>query len=336
MEISKILNWPEKNLINILNNRTKNIKIAFIGAGPTIEQYIKVLKVIQYPKIEFCGIYNRTLSKSKILQKKYKIKYLCKSIDELYKKTKADVVFSVVSVESIGKVALKASNYPWKIFSEKPLGINYLESLKLKKNLGIKRNKIFVALNRAFFSSTLTMLELLKREKSKRIINVYDQQDISLFNNKKYSSKFKKNLMFSNSIHLFTLIKLLARGNENEIKTIINYKKNNEKYMIKKITFTSGDTVVLHSIWNRPGPWKLDLSTSSNFFSLNPLEQLYIRSKKNRNNIKVNISNDDRNYKPGFKKQIEFFLKGLKGKKKFNFQFSLDIMKLIQNYYFRN
>jgi predicted dehydrogenase len=314
----------------------ENLKVAFIGAGPTMEQYIKVLNDIQKPKIEFCGIFNRTSAKAQILQKKYKIKYLCKSIDELYKKTEADIVFSVVSVENIGKVTLKASNYPWKIFTEKPFGINYKESLKLEKILGERKNKIFVALNRAFFSSTLNIVKLLEKEKSKRIINVYDQQDISLFTNKKYSNRFKKNLMFSNSIHLFTLVKLLARGKEKKIETIMNYKKNNERYLIKKIIFTSGDVVILNSIWNRPGPWKLDLSTSSNFFSLNPLEQLYIRSKKNRSNILINTSNEDIKYKPGFKKQIDFFLKEFKNKKKFNFQFSLDVMKLIQVYFFKN
>ena len=75
--------------------------------------------------------------------------------------------------------------------------------------------------------------------------------------------------MFSNSIHLFTIMKLIARGNEISFKDILYYKSKTEKFIIKKITFSSGDVVILNSIWNRPGPWKIDISTSKNFFSLN-------------------------------------------------------------------
>ena len=142
--------------------------------------------------------------------------------------------------------------------------------------------------------------------------------------------------MFSNSVHLFTLIKLFARGNKKNIRTIVDYKNNTEKYIIKTITFSSGDIVILNSLWNRPGPWKMDLSTSNNFFSLNPLEQLYVREKNSRQNIKINISKDDLNFKTGFKKQIENFLTGFKGKERGNIKFYLEIKELIQNYYFKN
>ena len=108
-------------------------KVALVGAGPTMEQYIRVFKNLKNPKIKLSGIFSRSPSKAKKLQKKYKINFLCKNIDELYKKTKADVLFSVVSVENIGETSLKAIKYPWKIFTEKPFGINYSDNLKLSE-----------------------------------------------------------------------------------------------------------------------------------------------------------------------------------------------------------
>lgn len=308
-------------------------KVAFIGAGPTMEQYIKVLRHLKSPKIKLLGIYSRTRFKAKKLQKKYKIKFICKDIDELYKKTKADVLFSVVSVENIGKVSLKATKYPWKIFTEKPFGINYINNLKLAKNLKNKKKQIFVGFNRAFLSSVISLLRYLKNDRSKRIINVFDQQNLSLFSNKKYSVNFKKNLMFSNSIHLFTIVKLVARGNQISFKEVLNYKNKTEKFIIKKITFSSGDVVIFNSIWNRPGPWKIDVSTSNNYFSLNPLEKLYVRPKNKKENILINESPDDKKFKPGFKKQIEFFFKRIEDKKSLNFKFSSNLMKLIHDYF---
>lgn len=307
--------------------------VALIGAGPTMEQYIKVLKYIKNPKIKLVGISSRTHLKAKKLQKKYKIKYFCKDIDELYKKTKADVLFSVVSVENIGKVSLKATKYPWKIFTEKPFGINYINNLKLIKNLKNKKKQIFVGLNRAFLSSVLNLLKYLKNDKSKRIINVFDQQDLSLFSDKKYSKDFKKNLMFSNSIHLFTIMKLVTRGNEISFKDILNYKSKTEKFIIKKITFSSGDVVIFNSIWNRPGPWKIDISTSKNYFSLNPLEKLYVRPKNKKKNISIELSQNDKKFKPGFKKQVEYFFNRVKNKQSLNFNFSTELMKTIHSYF---
>ena len=303
-------------------------KIAFVGAGTTIEHHIKAISDIKNYKIELSGIFSRTQLKAKKLKDKYKIKFLCKDLDELYKKTKADILVIVISVENVKNISIEAAKYPWKIFIEKPVGYNYEETKFIKKKIGKKINNFNIALNRAYYGSTLQLLSELNKEKSQRVISIFDQENF--YENKKLS----KYLMYTNSIHLFTYCGLLARGKLRKIEKILDYKDKDKRYIIKKLIFGSGDVIIFHSIWNMPGPWKIDISTKNNFYSLGPLEKLFIKRKNSNIFLEQESSEDDINFKPGFKKQFINFLENIKkNKKKFNFDFYFETVKIINKYY---
>ena len=312
----------------------KKINIALIGAGKTMEQHIKALLSIKDYKINLNGIFSRTTSKAEILKKKYKIRYLCKNVDDLYEKSNADILIMVVSVESVKKLALKVSNFKWKIFCEKPFGINLNENNFLKKKLGKKKNNFFIGLNRMFYDSVYQANKMLKKDKTIRILNVYDQQDFNQFKKKSNYKKIIKNLQFSNSIHMFSLMRALVRGKLKNIKNIFNNSENSQQYIIKKIIFTSGDTVLFHSLWNRSGPWKLDLSTNDYFFTFDPIEEVKYREKKIKRYQKFPEIVSGSNIKAGFKNQLEFFFKSYLDKnKKFNYNISDELMNLIKKFY---
>ena len=83
-----------------------------------------------------------------------------------------------------------------------------------------------------------------------------------------------------------------------------------------------------------PGPWKIDISTKNNFYSLGPLEKLFIKRKNSNIFLEQESSEDDINFKPGFKKQFINFLENIKkNKKKFNFDFYFETVKIINKYY---
>ena len=62
-----------------------------------------------------------------------------------------------------------------------------------------------------------------------------------------------------------------------------------------------------YAIWNRPGPWSLNISTSNAHYEFNPIETLKIRSRLNPK--KTLIYNEDKKYKPGFHSQIKNLVK---------------------------
>jgi predicted dehydrogenase len=278
--------------------------------------------------LAFEGIFSRTSDKASFLKKKYKIKNLCKNIDDLYLKTNADIVFIIISVENTKKVCLEASKYPWKCYVEKPFGINYAETLELNKKLKNKIKNFYIAFNRDYYQSVIECDKFLKKDSSKRIITITDQQNYKNFPKYKNDKKFLKNLKFSNSIHLFVLAKHFARKKFNKTSTIYEHKNNKIKYFIKKIEFSSGDIVFYHSIWNRPGPWKVEISTDKYFASLQPLEELSIKDKNNKK-ILIEPSNYDNKFKPGIFLMVKDFLKFYNDKRISNITHSNALMRMI-------
>jgi hypothetical protein len=302
----------------------KTLKIALIGSGLTMEAHLRALKSIKKYKFILSGVYSRQSKNALKLKKKFKIEKVYKSIEEMYQKTKADIVMVVISAENLKKIIFQISKYDWKIFTEKPLGINFIETSDIKKKIDFKLKDIFIALNRLYYQSTNNALKIIKKDKSKRIINIYDQEKI-------YENKIlSKNLMYTNSVHLFCYCQILARG---KLKKIITIKKNKD-YILKELVFTSGDIIFFHSIWNRPYPWKIEISLKNFFLILSPLEKLFVRNSNSNKFYEIKNNNHDEKYKPGFKKQLEDFLgKTLKNTKKYNFDYYFEVVKIIKEYY---
>lgn len=269
----------------------KKINVSIIGAGLIAEEHIKAFA--SFKNFNFVGIHSRTKSKAIKLKKKYKIKKFYETIDGLYKNSCSDMVIVAINLDNISTVYKKVVSFDWVCLLEKPLGINYSESIKILKRCKDPK-KIFVGLNRFSFSTTKKIIEYLDKDSSKRNIHIYDQENNYHIKNK----KIKKNWMYCNSIHLVDYCRFLTRGKLTSVSII---KKDDKLNFIKLLKFSSGDRVVYTSIWNQPGPWSVKISTKNFFFDLIDLENLYIRSLKNKQ--KFSLNNNEIKYKPGFKKQ---------------------------------
>ena len=287
----------------------RKFKIAFIGAGNMAKAHIRVFNKIE--SVQLIGIYSRTKKKAEKICNQYKSLKYYNSISDLYKKNKPDLVVITVSVESIKKVCMEASKFNWKCLVEKPFGYNYEEAKFLSKNIKNKSN-FFIALNRNFYNSTQNIMRLLKKDNSKRIIQIVDNQMIKKI--KSYPKKVLKNFMYANSIHLVDFIRIFARGKLKKIENIFELKTKYSFSFSKKLLFTSGDQVIFTSFWDRPAPWSLNISTEKYFFDMKPLENLQIidlhkKKKTNLNKIKI-----EKLYKVGLMRQGIEIIKKLKNK----------------------
>lgn len=278
------------------------IKVAILGAGVVASWYLDILRT--YKNVSLVGICGRTEHKAIKLKNKYHIKNICSNIEELYDNTNADIVISTVSADNICKTSIELLNYPWTIFIEKPPGLNLREYNKIKKVSKIKNKKIYVGMNRRFFSSTLNLINFLKKSKGKRIINIFDQQDTFIEKIKKTPKKIIFNWMYVNSIHLIDYVSILARGKFKKIDLI--YKNKNELFCM--ISFSSGDIVNYIARWNKPGPWEVKISTNNFYYELSPLEILKIRSNRDRRFKIFENTLIEKKFKTGFKLQIDNLL----------------------------
>ena len=277
------------------------MNVSIIGAGAIAEEHIKVF--LSLPNCKLVGIHSRTNSKALELKKKYKINEVYNSIEQMHDHSKSDLVIVAVSLESLYSVYKKVVCYDWICLLEKPVGLNPIEA---KKIISICKypEKIFISLNRYSYSTTSKLLRFLKKDKSKRIIYIFDQENIMHLKN----NKIKKNWMYCNSIHLVDYCRFLVRGRLVKINLI---HRENKLNFIKHLNFSSGDRVIFTSIWNKPGPWSIKIFTDKAFFNLFDLENLFI-STKNFRGKKYSLSNVDRKFKPGFFQQAKelrnFFL----------------------------
>jgi predicted dehydrogenase len=308
---------------------TKKIKIALIGAGNMAKEYLEILS--KNKNVELTSIYSRTFSKSEFLKKKYNIKYNSKSITDLYKITKPNIVLVTVPGNVMLKITLKLINFPWLIFIEKPPGLNFLEFKKLLKISNLKKKKIYVGMNRRYFSSTLKLVEKLKFSKSKRVIQIFDQQNTIQLKKTNRPKKLILNWMYANCIHLIDYMSFLARGEVKDVKFI--HKSKND--INCSIIFTSNDIVNYSCIWNKPGPWQVKISTKKFYYELSPLEILNERLENNNKTISYDVSNDDKIFKPGLKLQLEDLINIYKKRKSklVDLQGMYKTMKLIHTIY---
>lgn len=277
----------------------KKIKVAIIGAGNMASEYLRVLS--ENKNIELTGIYSRTFNKAEDLKLKFKIKKNLHSISDLYKKCKSDIVIITVPGDYIFKITKECMKFRWLIFIEKPPGINFKEYNQFLLKSKLENKKIYVGMNRRYFSSTLNLIKRIKNLKDPRSIQIYDQQDTIMAKKKGKSKKLIKNWMYANSIHLIDYISFLTRG---KIKKMyfIQKTKNEVNCFLK---FTSGDTVNYICRWNKPGPWQVKLSTNKFYFEMSPLEILKIKSNLDKKNIPLGISKNDQKFKTGLKLQID-------------------------------
>ena len=285
----------------------KLIKVAIIGAGKIAEEHIKAFKALKTTKI--VGIFSRTESKAIKLKNKYKISKVYTNIDNMYLGSLPDLVIVAVSILSVREVLKKVSKYEWYCLCEKPIGINYKETLEISKYFKNK-NKFFVAFNRRHYDSTLLAQKILKKDNSKRLILINDQEDI-IRAKKFHPSIVCKNFMYANSIHLVDYCQIFARGNPNKFINLTKIKNKNFSYFSKKIIFDSGDVVIFSSIWNRPAPWFVKLVTRDFFINLEPLEEISFRGdfKYKRNNI---LEKKYKKLKPGFFMQAQLVINSIK------------------------
>jgi predicted dehydrogenase len=184
-------------------------KVAIIGAGYMAKEHIRAFQDIEI--VEIAGIYNRTYLKAENLAINTNIQYVATSVEDLYNKTNADIVVIAVSVDKICDVSLECFKYPWVCLIEKPAGHNLNEALLLNNIATSLNRKVFVALNRRHFSSTIKALSELSVIKSSRVVKIFDQEDTNDPIRIGHPSHIINNWMYANSIHLIDYFNIFCR-----------------------------------------------------------------------------------------------------------------------------
>lgn len=281
----------------------KLCKVAIIGAGYTAREHIRAFADV--PGATIVGIHSRTRSKAEALAKEFTIPLVCDSVAELYEKTKADLVVVTVVELSMRVVSIDCFGYPWTVLLEKPAGYNISDAEEIKNAAQKKERKVYVALNRRFYSSTQAVKKDLSSVSETFFIKVQDQEDQQAALLAGQPKIVVDNWMYANSIHMIDYFRIYGRGKIVRVEPVIPWNADKPGVVVSKIIFDSGDFGIYEGIWNGPGPWSVTINMPSKRWELRPVEQAGFQNRGERKSQPVEQHLWDKTFKPGFRLQAE-------------------------------
>lgn len=278
------------------------IRVALIGAGNMARQHALAFRDVS--GVVLSGIYSRTRERAEKLAGELGFESVSDSVEELYEKAGADLVVIAVNMLDIFPVAISALRYPWTIMVEKPAGADLAEAEELAQAAS-KHGRVYVALNRRFYASTLAALEDLSGRDDARHIHVSDQQDLAAAAALGHPPRVITNWMFGNSIHLIDYFRIFGRGSVASVDPVIRWNPDRPGVVVAKVSFDSGDTGIYEGFWNGPGPWSVTLHTPARRWELRPLERGTYQDRGDRVVHELAPQRWDLDFKAGFRRQAE-------------------------------
>lgn len=288
--------------------------------------------------VTLLGVAGRSHDRASAFAGDFGISVVAHTVDDLYKKTQADLVIIAVTDDQSTEVALAALKHPWAILMEKPPGLDCQETNQLRKVASERDHPVYVGLNRRFISSTQEVQLTLTTTQGSRHIVVQDQQDLAVAASFGYSQRILDHWMFANSIHLIDYITAFARGEISEIRILQPWNLSNPGIVSAFLKYDSGDTAIYEALWNRPGPWAVSVTTAQNRFELRPLEHVKQQNRGSREWISFDTHPWDSMFKPGFRRQADEVIKGLRcgQSEAVTLEQSWESMRLVESIYFPN
>jgi predicted dehydrogenase len=316
-------------------------KIWLVGTGYMALEYAKVLKNLN---VEFIVI-GRNEYRCEEFQKVTGIKPLIGGL-ELYLKTNPQLPNAVINATGIESLASSTNlllDFGIKhILLEKPGGGDPNEIRELVQKVKEKNAKVLLAYNRRFYSSVITLKELIDKDGGvTSFFFEFTEWSHQIRNLDKHKIEHE-NWFLGNSTHVIDTAFYLC-GKPVELKTF--YKGGNDWHPSATIFSGAGITnkSALFSYianWESPGRWNLEVMTKNHRYVMKPMEKLYCMDIGSVSLYEIEVQNKlDIDFKPGVFLQTKYFLE-----KKFEdfcsmeeqFEMLKDHYLNISNYQFQN
>jgi predicted dehydrogenase len=257
------------------------------------------------------------------------------TVQEMYDKAPADLVVVAVPELATNAVCRACFEFPWYALVEKPVGYNLADAEDIESQARATSARVYVALNRRSYSSTMTALHDLTTIEGKRFIHVQDQEDQIRALQAGQPKKVVENWMFANSIHIIDYLVMFGRGSIVKVNKLIPWDPERPWLVLAQIEYDSGDVGFYEGVWNSPGPWSASILTKDKRWELRPLEKASYQSAGQRTQVTVATHEWDQVFKPGLRRQAELAIQEVGGQKTElpTLQEALKSMKLVQEIY---
>jgi predicted dehydrogenase len=286
------------------------IKVAVVGAGYTAREHVKAFR--DCPGVTVSGVFSRGREQADTLARDFDIAHVCESVDELYQRTRADLVVVTVVELAMNAVATACFAHPWMVLTEKPAGYDLADALAIQAAARAKDRQVFVGLNRRCLSATLAVRGELAAAPGERFIKVQDQQNQARAREAGQPPLVVENWMYANAIHTIDYARLLGRGAVSSVERVLPYRPDAPGPVLAVIRFDSGDVAVYEGIWHGPGPWAVSVTVPGRRWELRPLEQAAAQALGEPPRT-LAVNPWDTAFKPGFRRQADLVTGVLRG-----------------------
>lgn len=289
------------------------MSILLVGTGYMGKEYAKVLKAMKLP---FVAV-GRSQNSSDAFTAEIGVKAESGGLSVWLKKNKVpDKAIVAVTEDQLGITTRQLIKAGCKeILVEKPGGFDIKDIKSVATEAKKYKAKVFVGYNRRFYASTMTALDIIKKEDILSFNFDFTERSYVVATAKQ-SDKIKKAWFLQNSTHVIDLAFFMAGWP----KKIYALKAGKLKWHPSGAIYAGAgitDKRALfsyHANWNSAGRWSVEVMTKKSKLIFRPLEKLQIQ-KYGSMAVEDYPLNDelDTKFKPGLYKQVESFLKNKKG-----------------------
>lgn len=286
--------------------------ILLVGTGYMGKEYAKVLKA---QKVGFVVI-GRSEESANSFKNELGIDAASGGIEKWLKANSVpQKAIVAVTEDQLGVVTRNLINAGCKsILVEKPGGLDANDIKKVAQWAKTRKAKIYVGYNRRFYASTLTALNLIKKE-GVLSFNFDFTERSYIIEGLKQSKKIKKEWFLHNSTHVIDMAFFIGGWPQKMScykKGKIDWHPSGSIYSGSGVS-KLGTLFSYHANWESAGRWSLEIMTSKNKLIFRPLEKLQIQKYGSMSIGDVPLDDKlDINFKPGLYKQVEAFFKNPK------------------------
>ncbi len=290
------------------------MKIILVGCGPMAIEYAKVLGAQNKEFITIGNTKKGAINFEKEINKKVVLGGI-----ELWLKNNYELDFSslkiiiTVNENLLGIISRLVLRYGFKeILIEKPGGLDIEDIIYVNSEALINKANVYIGYNRRFFSSTLKVIKLIKKDGGISSFNFEFTEWGHIIKNLPQGKEILNEWLIQNSSHVIDLA-FHVGGSPLEIKSFVS---GGEEWHPRGTIFSGAGVSDKNALftynanWESAGRWWVEFLTKKNRYIMKPMEQLYVQKRGSIAVEKVELEDElDKNFKPGLYKQVEAFLK---------------------------
>ena len=285
------------------------VKIGILGAGYIAAEHLEVLKSRR--DVEISSIYSRTKSKAELLAKKFNIKEVCSSIEDISQKSEIDGLMILVSANQMYPVTMELMSKQKVLFIEKPPGLKPEETANILELANKYKTKNMVGFNIRYYSIFKKGMELIKKNGPLLGVSIEGHERFWKVLETNISSELRKSWIYANSTHTIDLLRFFG-GNIEKLSSFTGRVTEQEADQFSvSLKFCNGAVGSYISNWYSPGGWTINLYGKGISVIFKPLESGYYLND-NFETHKIEPDDFDKKYKPGFYGQAEAYLNLIK------------------------